>query len=76
MSPNRIYFPLPPIIQSTMDNNQATISNDPAANAPDAAAYKGKGKATEDPSVAQDMSMDEDESEESENENEEMVSSL
>lgn len=58
-----------------MDNNQATISNDPAANAPDAAAYKGKGKATEDPSVAQDMSMDEDESEESENENEEMVSS-
>lgn len=63
-----------PTIQSTMDNNQATISNDPAANAPDAAAYKGKGKAVEDPSVAQEMSMDEDESEESENENEELVS--
>jgi len=46
--------------------------NDPAANAPDAAAYKGKGKA-EDPSV--EMSMDEEESEESENENEELVSS-
>lgn len=44
--------------------------NDPAANAPDAAAYKGKGKA-EDPSV--EMSMDEEESEESENE--ELVSS-
>ena len=57
-----------------MNNNQATISNEPAANAPDAAAYKGKGKAAEDPSVAQEMSMDEDESEESENENEELVS--
>ncbi|KAL3477992.1 hypothetical protein BJX99DRAFT_256961 [Aspergillus californicus] len=41
------------------DNNQATFSNDPAAHAPDAAAYgKGKGKAVEDP---MDMSMDEDE---------------
>lgn len=52
-----------------MSANQ--LSNDPAANAPDAAAYKGKGKAVEDPS--QDLSMDE-ETEESENENEEMVS--
>lgn len=42
------------------------FSSDPAANAPDAAAYKGKGK-------AEDLSMDE-ESEESENENEELVS--
>lgn len=50
----------------------ANISNDPAANAPDAAAYKGKGKA-EDPSI--EMSMDEDESE-SENEHEELVSFL
>ncbi|KAL4941015.1 histone chaperone domain CHZ-domain-containing protein [Aspergillus oleicola] len=42
------------------DNNQATFpGNDPAANAPDAAAYdKGKGKAIEDP---MDVSMDEDE---------------
>ena len=42
------------------DNNQATFQgNDPAANAPDAAAYeKGKGKAVEDP---MDVSMDEDE---------------
>ena len=47
------------------------FNNDPAANAPDAAAYKGKGKAVEDPS--QDLSMDE-ETEESENENEEIVS--
>lgn len=40
------------------DNNQATFSNDPAAHAPDAAAYgKGKGKAVEDP---MDVSMDED----------------
>lgn len=46
--------------------------NDPAANAPDAATYKGKGKA-EDPSV--EMSMDEEDSEDSENENEELVSS-
>ncbi|OJJ56327.1 hypothetical protein ASPSYDRAFT_33432 [Aspergillus sydowii CBS 593.65] len=48
------------------DNNQATFQgNDPASNAPDAAAYdKGKGKAVEDP---MDVSMDEeDESEESE----------
>lgn len=45
----------------------ASQFNDPAANAPDAAAYKGKGKAVEDPS--QDLSMDE-ETEESENENE------
>lgn len=42
------------------------FSSDPAANAPDAAAYKGKGR-------AEDLSMD-DESEESENENEELVS--
>lgn len=54
-----------------MSANQ--ISNDPAANAPDVAAYKGKGKATEDPS--QDLSMDEESEEsENENENEEMVS--
>jgi hypothetical protein len=55
------------------DNNQATaFSNDPAVNAPDAAASdKGKGKAVEDPSATQEMSMDEDESE---SENEEMVS--
>lgn len=54
---------------STMgDNNRATLGSDAAANAPDAAAFdKGKGKATEDPSL--EMSMDEDEeSEESENE--------
>lgn len=38
---------------------------DPAANAPDAAAYeKGKGKATEQDPTAQEMSMDEDESSE------------
>ncbi|KAF7595154.1 Histone H2A.Z-specific chaperone [Aspergillus hancockii] len=51
------------------DNNQATtFSNDPAANAPDAAALdKGKGKATQDP-TAMDVSMDEEESDESENE--------
>jgi hypothetical protein len=50
------------------DNNRATLGSDAAANAPDAAAFdKGKGKATEDPSL--EMSMDEDEeSEESENE--------
>ncbi|KAL4898407.1 histone chaperone domain CHZ-domain-containing protein [Aspergillus ambiguus] len=49
------------------DNNRATLG-DPASNAPDAAAFdKGKGKATEDPTM--EMSMDEDEeSEESENE--------
>ncbi|EAW07996.1 histone H2A.Z-specific chaperone CHZ1 [Aspergillus clavatus NRRL 1] len=48
------------------DNNRATFSNDPAANAPDAAAVeKGKGKAVEEPAL--EMSMDEDEeSEESE----------
>lgn len=42
------------------DNNQATFpGNDPAAHAPDAAAFdKGKGKAVEDP---MDISMDEDE---------------
>lgn len=44
------------------------FSSDPAANAPDAAAYKGKGK-------AEDLSMDE-QSEESEDENEELVSSF
>ncbi|EAU29626.1 predicted protein [Aspergillus terreus NIH2624] len=42
------------------DNNRATLGSDAAANAPDAAAFdKGKGKATEDPSL--EMSMDEDE---------------
>ncbi|KAL4928253.1 histone H2A.Z-specific chaperone CHZ1 [Aspergillus undulatus] len=43
-----------------MGDNQATFQgNDPAANAPDAAAYeKGKGKAVEDP---MDVSMDEEE---------------
>ncbi|KAJ5105174.1 hypothetical protein NUU61_002521 [Penicillium alfredii] len=47
--------------------DHATLSNDPAANAPDAAfADKGKGKA-QDPT--QELSMDEDESE-SESENE------
>ncbi|GKZ22734.1 histone H2A.Z-specific chaperone [Aspergillus brasiliensis] len=46
------------------DNNQATTGFDPAANAPDAAAWdKGKGKATE---PTQDLRMDDDESEESE----------
>ncbi|OJJ06386.1 hypothetical protein ASPVEDRAFT_321879 [Aspergillus versicolor CBS 583.65] len=42
------------------DNNQATFQgNDPASNAPDAAAYdKGKGKAVDD---SMDVSMDEDE---------------
>ncbi|KAL5360203.1 histone chaperone domain CHZ-domain-containing protein [Aspergillus floccosus] len=49
------------------DNNRATFGSDAAASAPDAAAFdKGKGKATEEPSL--EMSMDEDEeSEESEN---------
>ncbi|TPR08372.1 adenylate kinase family protein [Aspergillus niger] len=46
------------------DNNQATTGFDPAANAPDAAAWdKGKGKATD---PTQDMRMDDDESDESE----------
>jgi hypothetical protein len=54
------------------DNNQATTGFDPAANAPDAAAWdKGKGKATD---PTQDMRMDDDESDESEAE--EMVSFL
>lgn len=44
------------------------FSSDPAANAPDAAAYKGKGK-------AEDMSMDE-QSDDSDDENEELVSPL
>ncbi|KAL4973212.1 histone chaperone domain CHZ-domain-containing protein [Aspergillus desertorum] len=46
------------------NNNQATLpGNDPAAHAPDAAAYdKGKGKAVEE----MDVSMDEEEEEESE----------
>lgn len=55
------------------ENDQTTTFNDPAANAPDAAAAnKGKGKAVEEPTAGQEMSMDEDES--SESENEEMVS--
>jgi hypothetical protein len=55
------------------ENHQATISNDPAANAPDAAAAdKGKGKAVEEPT--QEMSMDEEEDSD-ESEAEEMVSS-
>lgn len=41
-----------------MGDNQATSFNNPAANAPDAAAFeKGKGKAVD----AHDVSMDEDE---------------
>jgi hypothetical protein len=57
------------------DNHQATLSNDPAANAPDAAAVdkgKGKGKAIEEPTL--EMSMDEEEDSD-ESEAEEMVSS-
>lgn len=54
------------------DNHQATLSNDPAANAPDAAAAdKGKGKAADEPSL--EMSMDEEEDSD-ESEAEEMVS--
>lgn len=57
------------------ENEQVTaFNNDPAANAPDAAAAdKGKGKAVEEPTAAQDVSMDEDEESE-ESETEEMVS--
>lgn len=55
------------------ENDQFTTFNDPAANAPDAAAAdKGKGKAVEDPTATQELSMDEDSDDESENE--EMVS--
>jgi CO dehydrogenase/acetyl-CoA synthase beta subunit len=57
------------------DNHQATLSNDPAANAPDAAAAdkgKGKGKAADEPTL--EMSMDEEEDTD-ESEAEEMVSS-
>lgn len=55
------------------ENDQATTFNDPASNAPDAAAAdKGKGKAVEEPTATQELSMDEDSDEESENE--EMVS--
>ncbi|KAK9552088.1 Histone H2A.Z-specific chaperone CHZ1 [Aspergillus fumigatus] len=53
------------------DNHQATLSNDPAANAPDAAAAdKGKGKAADEPSL--EMSMDEEEDSD-ESEAEEMM---
>lgn len=46
--------------------DHATISNDPAANAPDAAfADKGKGRAYE---PTQELSMEEDESDSSEDE--------
>jgi hypothetical protein len=52
-----------------MGDNKATTFNDPAANAPDAAAFeKGKGKAAD----AHDVSMDEDE-EASSDEDEESV---
>ncbi|KAA8647504.1 hypothetical protein EYZ11_012434 [Aspergillus tanneri] len=55
------------------DNYPATtMSDDPAANAPDAATFgKGKGKATEDP-TAMDVSMDEEEESDG-SESEEMV---
>ncbi|KAE8378715.1 histone chaperone domain CHZ-domain-containing protein [Aspergillus bertholletiae] len=51
------------------DNNQATtLNNDPAINTANTAVLgKGKGKATQDPTVM-DVSMDEGESDESENE--------
>jgi ribosomal protein L12E/L44/L45/RPP1/RPP2 len=54
-----------------MSDNQATFQgNDPAAHAPDAAAYdKGKGKAVEE----MDVSMDEEEEEESEESDVEIV---
>ncbi|KAH8704248.1 histone chaperone domain CHZ-domain-containing protein [Talaromyces proteolyticus] len=52
-----------------MGDNQATDFNDPAANAPDAAAYaKGKGKAAQ---AHEDVSMGEDEENESSEDEEE-----
>ncbi|CRG83200.1 hypothetical protein PISL3812_00550 [Talaromyces islandicus] len=55
-----------------MGDNQATTLNDPAANAPDAAAFeKGKGKAVDDVSMDEDEASSDEEEEESAAEEEE-----